>query len=127
MSSPPLWRGSSTEVTTLADPSTGQVAASRRSLYATRSLGLLLILAAGGLVLLIAVAENPLNPFASQDVVVIKNAGKPNMEMLVKEGNELKQYQSSGQIGEGQGMKAGVAYRMKDGSMVYVPETQEGK
>ena len=58
-------------------------------------------------VLLIAVAENPLNPFASQDVVVIKNAGKPNMEMLVKEGNELKQYQSSGQIGEGQGMKAG--------------------
>jgi len=74
-------------------------------------------------VLLIALAENPLNPFASQDVVVIKNAGKPNMEMLVKEGNELKQYQSSGQIGEGQGMKAGVAYRMKDGSMVYVPET----
>ena len=41
----------------------------------------------------------------------------------VKQGNELKQYQSSGQIGEGQGMKAGVAYRMKDGSMVYVPET----
>ena len=73
-------------------------------------------------VLLIAVTENPLNPFASQDVVVIKNAGKPNMEMLVKEGNELKQYQSSGQIGEG-GMKAGVAYRMKDGSMVYVPES----
>lgn len=74
-------------------------------------------------VLLIAVAENPLNPFAMQDVVVIKNAGKPNMEMLVKEGNELKQYQSSGQMGEGQGTKAGVAYRMKDGSLVYVPET----
>ena len=73
-------------------------------------------------VLLMAVVENPLNPFATQDVLVIKNAGKPNMEMLVKQGNELKQYQSSGQIGEGQGMKAGVAYRMKDGSMVYVPE-----
>ena len=72
---------------------------------------------------IIAVTENPLNPFAAQDVVVIRNAGKPDMEILVKEGNELKQYRSSGQIGEGQGMKAGVAYRMKDGSMVYVPET----
>ena len=78
--------------------------------------------------LLITVAQNPLlSPFAKRDVAVITDPGKPNMEMLVKEGNELKQYQSSGQIGEGQGMKAGVAYRMKDGSMVYVPETQEGK
>lgn len=74
-------------------------------------------------VLLIAVMENPLNPFATQDVVVIKNAGKDNMEMLVKQGRELKQYKASGQIGEGQGMKAGTAYRLKDGGMIYVPET----
>jgi hypothetical protein len=73
-------------------------------------------------VLMIAVLENPLNPFATQDVVVIKNPGAPNMEMLVKDGKELKHYKSSGQIGEGQGAKAGVAYRLKDGSMVYVPE-----
>lgn len=73
-------------------------------------------------VLLIAVMENPLNPFATQDVVVIRNPGQPNMEMLIKEGQQLKQYRSSGQIGEGQGAKAGTAYRMKDGSMVYVPE-----
>ena len=73
-------------------------------------------------VLLIAVTENPLNPFAAQDVVVIKNAGKPNMEMLVKQGNELKEYRSSGRIGEGEGAKAGTAYRLKNGTMVYVPE-----
>lgn len=73
-------------------------------------------------VLLIAVMENPLNPFATQDVLVIKDAGKPSMEMLVKEGKELKHYKASGQIGEGQGAKAGTAYRLKDGSMVYVPE-----
>jgi hypothetical protein len=71
-------------------------------------------------VLLIAVIENPLNPFATQDVIVIKNPGKPDMGMVVKEGNELKEYKSSGQIGEGQG--AGTAYRLKNGSMVYVPE-----
>jgi hypothetical protein len=73
-------------------------------------------------VLLIAVMENPLNPFTTQDAVVIKNPGKENMEMLVKQGKELKQYKSSGKIGEGQGAKAGIAYRLKDGSMIYVPE-----
>lgn len=73
-------------------------------------------------VLLITVMENPLNPFTTQDAVVIKNPGKENMEMLVKQGKELKQYKSSGKIGEGQGAKAGTAYRLKDGSMIYVPE-----
>ncbi|MDD2932732.1 MAG: DUF2149 domain-containing protein [Methylotenera sp.] len=73
-------------------------------------------------VLLIAVMENPLNPFSMQDAVVIKNPGKENMEMLIKQGKELKQYKSSGKIGEGQGAKAGTAYRLKDGSMIYVPE-----
>lgn len=76
-------------------------------------------------VLLIAVIENPLNPFAAQDVIVIKNPGKPDMGMVIKEGNELKEYKSSGKIGEGQGSKAGTAYRLKNGSMVYVPETSE--
>ncbi len=76
-------------------------------------------------VLLIAVMENPLNPFATQDVVVIKNPGQPSMEMLVKDGQQLRQYKSSGEVGEGQGAKAGTAYRMKDGSMVYVPEKSQ--
>lgn len=78
-------------------------------------------------VLLIAVIENPLNPFATQDVIVIKNPGKPDMAMVVKEGKELKEYKSSGQIGEGQGAKAGTAYRLKNGSMVYVPEVPADK
>lgn len=78
-------------------------------------------------VLLIAVIENPLNPFATQDVIVIKNPGKADMGMVIKEGKELKEYKSSGQIGEGQGDKAGTAYRLKNGSMVYVPETGGSK
>lgn len=78
-------------------------------------------------VLLIAVIENPLNPFATQDVVIIKNPGKPDMAMVIKEGKELKEYKSSGQIGEGQGAKAGTAYRLKNGSMVYVPEPTQAK
>jgi len=73
--------------------------------------------------LLIAVANNPVNPFPSEDdVTVIKNAGKPNMEILIKEGKTMEHYKSTGDIGQGQGAKAGVAYRLEDGSMVYVPE-----
>ena len=39
-----------------------------------------------------------------------------------KRGEKIEKYKASGDIGEGDGEKAGVAYRMKDGSMVYVPE-----
>lgn len=73
--------------------------------------------------LLITVAQNPmLNPFSRQDVTVITDPGKPTMEMLVKRGEKIEKYKASGEIGQGEGQKAGVAYRMKDGSMVYVPE-----
>lgn len=72
--------------------------------------------------LLIAIAQNPLSPFTAENVTVVKNAGKPNMEVIVKEGKEIKQYQSTGDIGSGAGMRAGVAYKMADGSFVYVPE-----
>lgn len=72
--------------------------------------------------LLIAIAQNPMNTFSADNVTVIKNAGKPNMEVIVKEGKEIKQYKSNGEIGSGEGVKAGVAYKMADGSMVYVPD-----
>ena len=72
--------------------------------------------------LLIALAQNPLSTFSSEDVTVIKNPGKPNKEIIVKKGKEIKQYKSTGEVGSGEGMRAGVAYTMADGSFVYVPE-----
>jgi hypothetical protein len=73
--------------------------------------------------LLVTVAQNPLlNPFTKKDVTVITDAGKPSMEMIVKKGEKIEKYTASGAIGEGEGAKAGTAYRMKDGSIVYVPE-----
>lgn len=73
--------------------------------------------------LLLAVANNPTNPFSADNVTVIMNPGKPNMEMIIKDGRKIEKYKSSGQIGQGEGDKAGVAYRLKDGSMIYVPES----
>nr|WP_315050912.1 DUF2149 domain-containing protein [uncultured Brevundimonas sp.] len=73
-------------------------------------------------VLLVVLVQNPLNPFTSRDVVVVENPGEADMRITVKDGEELTRYQSNGQIGEGQGVKAGSAYRMPDGGMIYVPE-----
>lgn len=48
--------------------------------------------------------------------------GKPTMEVMIKKGEKIEKYKANGNIGSGDGEKAGVAYRMKDGSMGYVPE-----
>jgi hypothetical protein len=77
--------------------------------------------------LLITVAQNPLlNPFSKRDITVITDPGKPSMEMIVKKGEKIEKYKASGEIGQGEGEKAGTAYRMKDGSMIYVPEGAQG-
>ena len=73
--------------------------------------------------LLLAVANNPMNPFTQDQVTVIRNPGQPDMEIVIKDGEKIERYKASGEIGQGEGSKAGVAYRMKDGLMVYVPET----
>ena len=75
--------------------------------------------------LLIAIAQNPMNPFMEENVTVIKNAGQPNMQMIIKNGETIETFESSGEIGSGDGIKAGVAYRMADGSIVYVPADDE--
>ena len=73
-------------------------------------------------VLLIIIVKNPLNPFSQDTVTVIKNPGEANMEMVIKKGEKIERYKASDAIGQGEGNKAGVAYRMKDGSFIYVPE-----
>ena len=76
--------------------------------------------------LMMIIAANPINPFASEKVVVVKNPGEPNMGMVVKDGRKIEKYKATDTIGSGEGARAGVAYRMKDGSFVYVPESNEG-
>jgi hypothetical protein len=73
-------------------------------------------------VLLIIIVRNPLNPYSSENVVVIENPGQDDMTITVKEGKELTRYESTGGIGEGNGVKAGITYKLPNGNMVYVPE-----
>lgn len=72
--------------------------------------------------LIISVAQNPVQQMMKEDYTLIKNPGAANMEVVIKKGETLEHYKSSGDIGEGEGSKAGVAYKLKDGSMIYVPE-----
>ena len=71
--------------------------------------------------LMIAVINNPMNPFAQDKLTIIRNEGQPDMEIITKEGQKVTRFKASGVSGEGDGEKAGTAYRMKDGTMVYVP------
>lgn len=74
--------------------------------------------------LLIAVIDNPLNPYANDKLTIIRNEGRPDMEIITRDGEKITRFKASGASGEGQGERVGTAYRMKDGSMVYVPVTQ---
>lgn len=73
-------------------------------------------------VLMVVIAENPLSPFSQDKVVVVENPGESDMRITIKEGQELTRYESSGEVGQGQGARAGVTYRLDDGRMIYVPE-----
>jgi hypothetical protein len=44
------------------------------------------------------------------------------MTMTIKQGQELKKYESSSEVGEGKGTRAGTTYRLPDGRLIYVPE-----
>ncbi len=60
---------------------------------------------------------------AQPDVTLIRRPGQPDMEIVVREQGREVRYQGAGSAAQGQGVRAGVAYRLADGQIVYVPET----
>jgi hypothetical protein len=76
-------------------------------------------------ILLIVIVRNPLNPFSGESVTVIENPGAADQRITIKEGQELKRYEAGDSIGEGQGVKAGITYKLDDGRLIYVPEKQK--
>ncbi|QID19916.1 DUF2149 domain-containing protein [Nitrogeniibacter mangrovi] len=77
--------------------------------------------------LLLTVANSPLSPYGADQVTVIRNPGAPDMELVVKDGEKIERFKADGSGGAGGGVRAGIAYRMQDGSMVYVPEAPAGR
>jgi hypothetical protein len=62
---------------------------------------------------------------AQESVTIIRNAGQPDMEIVVREQGREVRFKGAGSAAQGQGVRAGVAYRLDDGSIVYIPEAAE--
>ncbi len=60
--------------------------------------------------------------FTQEDFTMVKNPGQDTMQIITKEGEEIRRYEASGQTGIGQGKRVGAAYQLDDGKIIYVPE-----
>ena len=56
--------------------------------------------------------------FTQEDFTVVKNPGKENMEIIMKEGYTPSEQQGSG----AKGKRVGIAYELENGEIIYVPE-----
>ncbi len=55
-------------------------------------------------------------------LTITKQAADGSMEMIVKEGRKLEAVRVSKEEAKGRGQRLGTAYRLENGSMIYVPE-----
>ena len=62
--------------------------------------------------------------FSKEDFTMVKNPREENMEIITKEGQEIKRYTPSEEqeTSGKRGKKVGVAYQLESGEIIYVPE-----
>ena len=61
-----------------------------------------------------------LTPEAS--VIIVKNKGDPNMQIIIKDMDQIQVLNMTDKIAGGQGTKMGTAYRLENWMVIYVPE-----
>jgi hypothetical protein len=61
-----------------------------------------------------------LNP--QSEFTMVRKTPSGELEFLVKKGREIKVKRVSKKEAEGEGIKLGTAYKLKDGRIIYVPE-----
>jgi hypothetical protein len=75
-----------------------------------------------GLMLAIVTYYSLSELLSEEEITLIKNPNKPNMEIIKKTAEKLEKYKITTQEIGGEGQRIGVVYRLKTGEMVYVPE-----
>ena len=60
--------------------------------------------------------------FTQEDMTMVKNPGKEDMEILIKKGKTITKYKSAEGKGSGKGKKIGTAYQLENGEIIYIPE-----
>lgn len=56
------------------------------------------------------------------EMTILKQSENGEMEIITKKGKQIKAVKVSREKAKGQGERLGIAYRLQDGTMVYVPE-----
>jgi len=68
-----------------------------------------------------------LNPEA--DLAIVRNLGPGEVEIVLKKGRTITAYRATDYLVGGRATRLGIAYRLEDGQIVYVPDefAQEGE
>ncbi|MEZ0343815.1 MAG: DUF2149 domain-containing protein [Caldimicrobium sp.] len=61
-----------------------------------------------------------LNP--QSEFTMVKKGSSGELEFIIKKGKEIKVKKLTKKEAEGEGIKLGTAYQLKDGRIIYVPE-----
>ncbi len=61
----------------------------------------------------------------TSEMTIMKQNASGEMEVIIKQGTQIKATKVTRETASGMGNRLGVAYRLKDGSMVYVPDEKE--
>ncbi|QTA90830.1 DUF2149 domain-containing protein [Desulfonema magnum] len=56
------------------------------------------------------------------DMTIMKQSANGEMEIITKKGKKVKAMKVSKEQAKGRGHRLGIAYKLEDGSVVYVPE-----
>ncbi|MCK8604339.1 DUF2149 domain-containing protein [Desulfoferrobacter suflitae] len=59
------------------------------------------------------------------EMTLMKKGAQGQWEILIKKGKKIKAMKVSQSTSEGRGEKLGTAYRLENGTVVYVPEMEE--
>lgn len=85
-----------------------------------------------GLVFIVGLLLTLFSAFRLQDLfdrnsemTIMKQQASGEMEIIVKKGTHIKASRVTQEAAQGKGNRLGVAYRLEDGSMVYVPDTNQ--
>ena len=60
--------------------------------------------------------------FTQEEMTLVKNPGKDNMEIIIKKGKKIERYKGSKEQGKGKGKKVGTSYQLDNGEIIYIPE-----
>jgi hypothetical protein len=63
---------------------------------------------------------------AQSEVTVVKTNAQGEREIIMKKGTEIKAYKVTDKAMSGNGERLGVAYRLSNGQIIYVPEGASG-